>query len=186
MEIKAKKRLSRNDWVRGALEILQERGVDGVKIVVIAERLDVTSGSFYWHFKDLRELLECLLDYWETELTDAIIVVARNLSGSAEDRILTLMQEVIATDAAAYDHVISVWARSDPKARETYERTIQKRFEFAAWMFRQAGFNTRQAAVRGRLMVTYLMGESSISLKSNRKWRSIVRDEFDVLIRPAE
>ena len=117
METKTKKRLSRNDWVRGALEILQERGVDGVKVVVIAERLGVTSGSFYWHFKDLRELLECLLDYWETELTDAIIVVARNLSGSAEERVLTLMQEVIANDAAAYDHVISVWARNDPKAQ---------------------------------------------------------------------
>jgi len=53
MVAKAATRLTREDWVRGAIEALQERGVDGVKIVVIAHRLGVTSGSFYWHFMGL-------------------------------------------------------------------------------------------------------------------------------------
>ena len=47
-------RLSREDWLQVTLKVLQYRGVGGVKIVVIAERLGVTSGSFYWQFKNLR------------------------------------------------------------------------------------------------------------------------------------
>ncbi len=185
MVSKAATRLTREDWVRGAIEALQERGVDGVKIVVIADRLGVTSGSFYWHFKGLRELLDCVLEYWEVELTDAIIGRAMGFSGPPEDRILDLMLQVIEIDAAAPDHAILVWARSDPAAKEVFERTLRRRFDFAGWMFRQTGFSDRQAAIRGRLMVAYLTGEFSTGLKSNRRWRDIVRDEFKVLASPA-
>ena len=177
-------RLTREDWVRGAIEALQERGVDGVKIVVIADRLGVTSGSFYWHFKGLRELLDCVLEYWEVELTDAIMERAKSFSGTPEERILDLMLQVIEIDAAAPDHAILVWARSDPAAKEVFERTLRRRFDFAGWMFRQAGFSDRQAAIRGRLMVAYLMGEFSTGLKSDRKWRGIIREEFKVLTSP--
>ena len=50
-------------------------------------------------------------------------------------------------------------------------------------MFKEAGFPDRQAAIRGRLMVAYLMGESSTSLKSNENWQDIIRAEFEVLVR---
>lgn len=184
MAKQSRKRLAREDWVHGALEVLQERGVAGVKIVVIAKRLGVTSGSFYWHFKELRDLQICLLEYWESDLTDAIIRKAKKFSGTPEERILGLMLQVIENDAAFHDHAILIWARSDPLAKETFERTLQKRFEFARWMFRQAGFSNRQAVIRGRLMVTYLMGESSTSLKSDPKWKNTIQGEFQVLIRP--
>lgn len=174
-------RLTRDDWVREAFALLHERGVDGVKIVVIAERMGVTSGSFYWHFKGLPELMDCLLEFWETVLTDAIIVRATSYEGPPEDRILDLMTQVIEQDAAVHDHPISVWARRDPAVQEIFERTIQKRFDFAAWIFGQAGFSKRQAKIRGRLMVAYLMGESSTNLKKNRNWKKIIRDEFVVL-----
>jgi hypothetical protein len=42
------------------------------------------------------------------------------------------------------------------------QRTLDKRFAFAAWMFRQAGFSKVQAETRGRMMVVYMMGESTL------------------------
>ena len=48
--------LGREDWILEALKVLEERGIDGVKVVIIAERMGVTSGSFYWHFKGLPDL----------------------------------------------------------------------------------------------------------------------------------
>lgn len=182
MEKKTKRRLGREDWVREALEVLQERGVDGVKIVVIAEQMGVTSGSFYWHFKGLQDLLDCLLDYWERGLTDAVIEVAKAYGGPPEDRILNLMLQVIEEDAATYDHAISVWARRDPATNAVFERTLRKRFDFAAWMFKQCGFSNRQAAVRGRLMVAYLMGESATDLKSDARWKAGIREKYKVLM----
>jgi AcrR family transcriptional regulator len=181
MEKKTKRRLGREDWVREALDVLQERGVDGVKIVVIAEQLGVTSGSFYWHFKGLQDLLDCLLDYWERGLTDAVIEAAKAYDGPPEDRILNLMLQVIEEDAAAYDHAISVWARRDPAANEVFERTLRKRFDFARWMFERAGYSKRQAGIRGRLMVAYLMGESATDLKSAANWKAGIRAKYKVL-----
>jgi AcrR family transcriptional regulator len=61
----------RDDWINGALGLLSTAGVDGVRIFHLAERLGVTSGSFYWHFKTRRELYDALVDYWERKLTDA-------------------------------------------------------------------------------------------------------------------
>ena len=69
-------RLGREDWIRAALELLVTAGVEGVKIVPLAERLGVTSGSFYWHFKNRRELHDALLEYWEREMTDAAMEAA--------------------------------------------------------------------------------------------------------------
>ena len=90
----------------------------------------------------------------------------------------------VRNDAAAPDQAISVWSRSDPTAKRVFERTLRKRFDFADWMFRQTGLSDRQAAIRGRLMVAYLMGEFSTGLKSNRKWKAIIREEFKVLTSP--
>ena len=177
----ASKRLGREDWIQAAIRALQERGVDGVKVVVLAEDLGVTSGSFYWHFRGIPELFESLLDYWENALTDAIIAEVRAFDGPAPDRILALMTRVIEDDAAALDHTISVWARRDAEVRERYERTLKRRFDFAAWMFRQAGHARKDAAIRGRLMVAYLMGESSTLLKSDPDWRNVLRREFAIL-----
>ncbi len=181
MEAQKRSRLGREDWVRGALDVLRERGVDGVKIVVIAERLGVTSGSFYWHFKNLQDLLDCLLEYWERELTDAVMVVAKEFAGPPGDRILNLMLQVVDQDAAAYDPAISVWAKSDPSAKAVFERTLRKRFDFARWMFKQCGFSGRQAGIRGRLTVAYLMGETAADLKSNKNWKAMIREKHEVL-----
>ena len=186
MENRTRQRLSREDWVREALEVLQERGADGVKIVVIAKRMGVTSGSFYWHFKGLQDLLDCLLDYWERELTDAIMELAKSFGGPPKDRILNLMLRVIEEDAAAYDHAILVWARKDPAANEVFARTLRKRFDFARWMFRQCGFSHRQAAIRGRLMVAYLMGESATDLKSDANWKAGIRAKHKLMTDPSD
>ena len=167
--------------MRASLEVLDEQGIDGVKIVVIAERMGVTSGSFYWHFKNLQDLLDCLLEYWELELTDAIIVAAKSIEAAPGDRILRLMTQVVEQDAAKYDHAIWVWAKRDPLAREVFDRTLRKRFDFACWMFRQCGFSQRQATNRGRLMVAYLMGESATNLKTDPKWKSRIKEMYKVL-----
>ena len=48
-------------------------------------------------------------------------------------------------------------------------------------MFEELGFSKRQAEYRGRLMVAYLMGESSTNLKSVKNWKDIIRDEYELM-----
>lgn len=186
MEKPLARQLSREDWLRAALSTLQYRGVEGIKIVGLARDLGVTSGSFYWHFKDLNDLLTSALEFWEVELTDNIMIQAREFEGPAEDRILNLMTEVVRNDAAAPDHAISVWARRDPTAIAVYQRTLEKRFGFASWMFEQVGFKDDDAVLRGRLLVAYLMGESSTNLKTHKNWKALLARQLDILTATAQ
>lgn len=177
-----KQRANRVVWLNAALAVLNERGVDGIKIVPLAKRLSLTSGSFYWHFKNVQDLLDSVLDHWENHLTDHIVRDAQNFVGPPEKRILNLMLQVIRENAAVPDHAISVWAKSDAKVQLSYQRTIAKRFEFAQWMFEQAGFSSPEAAVRGRLMVVTLMGEASNNLIAIAQWEDTIRAQWQFLV----
>ena len=176
-----KHRLGPDDWLQAALDRMQTHGIDGVKVAPLAESMGVTTGSFYWHFKNRRELLDALLEYWERAMTDSAIEAAQAYEGPAKDRILFLMTQVMVENLAGYDLPIWHWAQSDKKAGKTFERTLQKRFDFAAWMFRQAGFSKQQAEVRGRMMVVYLMGESSLVSDSVSSRTELIKKKHAIL-----
>jgi len=177
-------KLSRGDWLRAALESLSARGVQEVKVAVLAKQLGVTTGSFYWHFESRQDLLDELLDWWEREMTDAAIVEATRFSGPAEDRILLLMKQVMLEKLARYDVGVWNWSMSDRRAARVFKRTVSKRFEFASWMFAEAGFSKEQAKARGRMMVVYLMGESSLVPRSMSEPMQAVRHVHAVLTAP--
>ena len=177
-------RLNREDWIRGALEILVTAGVAGVKIVPLAKCLGVTSGSFYWHFKDRRELHDALLDYWEREMTDAAIEAAKHFEGSPEERIWRLMEQVMTAGLARLDLAFWHWGQSDAAAQTVFLRTLNKRFAFAKWMFGQVGFSKIQAEARGRMMVVYMMGESTLIPDAPGKRKKLLKLKYEILIKP--
>ena len=57
-------RLKRDDWLDAAFQAAVEHGFDGVRVLVLADTLGVTRGSFYWHFKDHADLIAALLERW--------------------------------------------------------------------------------------------------------------------------
>ena len=178
---KKTERLSREDWIRGALEILVTVGVEGVKIVPLAKLLGVTSGSFYWHFKNRRELHDALLDYWEREMTDAAIEAAKRVEGPPKERIWHLMEQVMTAGLARLDLAFWHWGQSDEGAQTVFQRALDKRFAFAKWMFEQAGFSKTQAEARGRLMVVYMMGESTLIPDTPGKRKKLLRLKYEIL-----
>ena len=48
------------------------------------------------------------------------------------------MESVMAADLARYDLAFWHWAQSDDDAAQVFRRVLDKRFEFATWMFSQA------------------------------------------------
>ena len=176
-------RLARDDWLKSALKIC-EKGIDRVKVAPLAKELGVTTGSFYWHFRNRRELLDALLTYWEREMTDKAIEAARRFPGTPAERIFFIMETVMTHSLARYDLPIWQWAQSDKAANRVFRRVLKKRFSFAAWMFEQAGFSAEQAKVRGRLMVVYMMGESTLVGGSAGKRKALLRAKHNVLLAP--
>ena len=176
------RRLSRDEWLHAALETMRSAGVDGVKVAPLAAQLGVTTGSFYWHFKNRRELLELVLDYWERTMTDTAKEEAKRFEGSPEERILFLMQRVMEGDLAGYDLPIWQWAQSDVGARKVFERALKKRFAFTTTLFRGAGFSRRAAESRARMMVVYMMGESNLVRQSSSASTAAIREKHAILV----
>ena len=49
----------RDDWIRAAVARLSDLGIEAVRVEVLARDLGVSKGSFYWHFRNRIDLLEC-------------------------------------------------------------------------------------------------------------------------------
>ena len=65
--VQEKNRLSAGDWQQAALDALSEAGLQGIAIEMLARRLGVTKGSFYWHFESRDALIQAALELWESQ-----------------------------------------------------------------------------------------------------------------------
>jgi AcrR family transcriptional regulator len=57
-------RLTRDDWLDAAFSAVVDGGFDKARVLMIADTLGVTRGSFYWHFTDHADLIAALLARW--------------------------------------------------------------------------------------------------------------------------
>lgn len=55
---------SQEGWLEAAYHSLLDSGVDSVKILPLAKKLNLSRTSFYWFFKDREELLAGLVARW--------------------------------------------------------------------------------------------------------------------------
>src|SRR5215216_2342992 len=84
--------LKAEDWVEAARAGMVEGGIDAVAVEPLARQLGVTKGSFYWHFRDRRALLDATLERWQEESTEERISAIRLLADPKE-RLIRLGEE---------------------------------------------------------------------------------------------
>ena len=49
----AGRRLTADDWIEAGFAVLADRGPNALRVDTLCDRLNVTKGSFYWHFTDM-------------------------------------------------------------------------------------------------------------------------------------
>jgi AcrR family transcriptional regulator len=136
-------RPGRDRWIAAALEALAEGGLDAVAVEPLGERLGMSKGSFYWHFRDRAALIAALVDTFEERATDAPI---RELSqvDDPRDRLTRLFQ-------VAFNRPDSLRAEralltsTDPLVRATMERVHHKRRQFLERCYRDLGLSPPDA-----------------------------------------
>ena len=85
-------RLSREDWLEESLKLLARQGNRLITVEVLCERLGVSRGSFYWHFKDREDFLVAVIKHWEKQSTVVIRDKVFSLQASPEERLLKLLE----------------------------------------------------------------------------------------------
>jgi AcrR family transcriptional regulator len=162
---KQNKQLNRESWILAAFETLYIDGIDAVRIEPLATKLNVTKGSFYWHFKNRTELHDALLDYWQKEMTQTVLDFAKEFHGSPQQRLINTLREVVGKERTKYDPAVRNWARTDIKVKKVVEYIDKIRLSFLHGLFVDIGFDKQQAEIRSRLMYYYIMGEVTVTIK---------------------
>lgn len=176
-----KTRLTRHDWVIASVETLRDHGPEALKVVKLAKLLGVTSGSFYWHFEDRAALRDAILEFWDTELTDRFIEQAAALDDDPFEQLKTIMFAILSTDEARYEHSLRVWAMSDPAVREAAKRVESKRHAHAGKLFREIGFDEKEASIRARIFIAFILGENVANLKQEEDWDTRLERVLSIL-----
>ncbi len=146
-------RLTGADWIEAALEVLVEDGVDALQITVLARRLNVTRGSFYWHFESREALLDSLIAEWRARNT-GVMVEAIADTELLEDGILSLFS--VWVDHSRFDprldQAIRDWARHSAILRKTVHDEDQARVKAISGFFERHGYTQPEAFIRARII----------------------------------
>jgi AcrR family transcriptional regulator len=164
-------RRNREAWLARALDVLRVEGIAGVKAARLARDLGVTTGSFYWHFKDLGDLRRAMLDYWESEMTLSVVRGIGDTDEDPREKLLHVLRLVEEHGLAEYDLAIRAWAMTDPEAKAIAERVDEQRYEFIRGLFRQLGFRGDDLAMRTAVFVAYRSSTSIFALPQSAKTR---------------
>jgi AcrR family transcriptional regulator len=149
--------------VQGAYEALGERGLDATTVEALAQRLGVTKGSFYWHFRDSEDLLSAVVARWEELAVDRVMgdllqlgspcavlrrIIAHTVGIEDPERRLRYRVE-------AYMAALAEW---HPVVRPVYTRVMQRRLNGMSVLFLAAGMAAPDAAKAGELALMTLVG----------------------------
>ena len=174
-------KLGRQDWIDTGLSVLAEKGVDAVRVEPLAKLMNVTKGSFYWHFKDRQELLGALLAEWVRLQTTGIIQQVEAMDEDANTKLLKLL-EIAIEDDGRVENGIRAWAINDSRAAAVLSEVDLQRLNYTRDLFVQIGFTPLEALVRARMAYYTLVGEFTIGVRTDRAERlAQIRIQYAIL-----
>lgn len=155
-------RLSRESWLRCALNVLRDEGIHGVRVERLARDLGVTKGSFYWHFKDRDDLKQSILEFWDKQYTDVVVESRELREANPSKGLMALMTRVREDGLDQYEVAMRSWADHDAKALAAVQGVYEKRIKFVKSFFTRLGFRGLDAEIRSRLALCYLSWEPNM------------------------
>lgn len=182
-------RLAKRDWVRAATRALARGGVSAVRIEVLAKELNVTKGSFYWHFKDRQALLAEVLRSWRQDATARVDRLVGHRSQDLREQIRLLMDLAITGDAdyvpgGSLEQAIREWATNSSTARETLRQVDVERLEILTEAYVETGLRRSDAAAYALLLYAFTIGANRISADLSHQASQILREAVGRILTP--
>ena len=158
--------LTREDWIAIARKALIASGVDDVKVDVLARRLKVTRGSFYWHFESRQDLLDALLDDWEANNRREIATIRQLMVSETDGTLVELFRIWLSEDPSfpAFDFAIRAWARKAPKAAKLVREIDDSWINLFQANLERGGMTSPESFVRARIMYFHQVGYFALGL----------------------
>ncbi|WP_249976553.1 TetR/AcrR family transcriptional regulator [Vreelandella olivaria] len=157
---------SRDVWLDAAFELLIKSGVDSVRILPLAKRLQLSRTSFYWFFKDREALLNALIECWREKNTQGLVRQTEVYAEHIVEAMLNVFDcwlNPLLFDSRL-EFAMRSWALQSQAVVDEIEAADTARIEALSRMFERYGYDPLAANVRGRTI--YLTQIGYISMKT--------------------
>jgi AcrR family transcriptional regulator len=123
---------TKTDWLDAGLEVLAQDGAPAVTIERLTERLGLSKGSYYHHFKGTGGFRTALLAHFEARYTTRLIdTVEQDPDASPAAKLNCLLELVLADpDGTDLEIAVRAWALQDDEVRAAQERVDRARTEY--------------------------------------------------------
>jgi AcrR family transcriptional regulator len=155
-----KDRLTRSAWLDHGLRILARQGADALKVGALATGLNVSRGSFYWHFKDISAFRLQLLQRWQERTTDQVIEgIDTSIVGAAR---LTHLMKLAFNEDRSLDRAIRAMASTDTDVAKMVASVDARRVGYMAKWLIEAGVESQRALPRAEFLYWAYIGQSAV------------------------
>jgi AcrR family transcriptional regulator len=161
------RQLDRKTWIDAGLEVLAADGVAAVRVEVLAKRLQVTKGSFYWHFSDRQELLQAMLAEWRRS---TLVAVVESIWGKPTtprqklDRLWRIcFSGRIDNPGGQLESALRQWALADREVAKLMGEVDAERIAFIARIYRELAVDDPDGYAR--LFYSYVVGRNTVGTR---------------------
>jgi AcrR family transcriptional regulator len=152
------------DWEDAALAAIARDGLGSLAIPQLARSLNVTKGSFYWHFTSLQELIDKSLKRWEERDQTTLDELRRIADPRA--RLAALFEEAM-EQREAHGLYVALSSSTVPHAAPLIRRISNRRLKFLIDSYVEAGLKRPEA--RSRALLAYAAYIGALHLRLTKK-----------------
>lgn len=184
----ANNRLGPEDWIKAAIDKLAEDNIDALRVDELAERLGVTKGSFYWHFKNREDLLAAVLDSWRRTMTSDIRLLIETLPSGEWNQVRRLLHIAISprpdVPGGPFELSLRDWARRDKLVAKFVREVDDARVKFVTELYRAAGLDTAMARDFAEAQMAFVIGSQMTTRHRNASEFAKYRRIAELLLLP--
>ncbi len=166
-------RLTREDWLDAAFKAVVEGGFDKVRVLVLADQLGVTRGSFYWHFTDHADLIAALLTRWRKREVELDQKIRGQATDDPQADLKQMLEAALAhagsdVENLRFELALRGLGRRDPAVATMLLEVDQLRFDlFEQAFMRLTGESTTAAELAALFYLAIAGGHQALSRPSS-------------------
>ncbi len=176
-----KRQLGRDEWLDAAAAAIAEGGFDNVRILVLAKKLGVTRGSFYWHFQDHAEFISAFLERWRDRRLREL-TFWKPTGGDAETELRSVLRFLLSDTARSLRRLrvelaVRDYARRNDAAAAMVAEVDRARLEQATRLLGLVTSDPDEARDLALLLYMNTIGSQVVLTASTAKESTIARME---------
>ncbi len=161
----ARKGKTQTDWVKAGQALLIRGGIEAVKLQALTSLLEVSTGSFYHHFKNLDEYLSALAKFYGSNQAQLPFDEARERVGDDPARVLRAATAIFGVGSMRQLNIaMRAWAHRDKRAHAAIRRYDEVLTNNLDKIFIALGYD--EIAAKSRTLV--MMGLASVDIDPKR------------------